>query len=86
MPKRGERLPWRVEYEYPPSDRCPDGIKGVEVRYDPETAAIFADTLARRGASGRVINRDTGKVIATFHAKSDDVTEPTEEPRHRWMT
>jgi hypothetical protein len=72
VPKRGERLPWRIEYAYPPSDRAPDGVKGVEVRRSLDEAAMVADDLATRGASGRIVNRDTCETLATFSAKPKD--------------
>lgn len=72
MPKRGERLPWRIEYAYPPSERAPDGVRGVEVRRTVDDAATLADDLAARGASGRIVNRDTCETLAHFSAKPKD--------------
>lgn len=72
MPKRGDRLPYRVEFEYPPSDRAPQGVKGTEVRGSIDDAAALSVLLSRRGASGRVINRDTGETLATFTAQTEE--------------
>lgn len=66
MPKRGERLPFRVEFTYPPSERAPRGVKGTEVTHDIAGAATLARDLRERGASGRIIDRRDGSVVATF--------------------
>lgn len=74
MPKRGHRQPFRVEYEFPPMERNNyQGVKGTLPCYDAAEAAFKAREQARRGASGRVVNRDTGAVLATFEPA------PTEE-------
>jgi hypothetical protein len=73
MPKRGATLPWRVVYVYPPSDRAPEGIKGAEAHYDADRAAMFANQVAERGASGTVSLRQadgTYSEVCTFTAKA----------------
>lgn len=65
MPKPGDTLPYRIEFEWPPSARAP-ALKGTVVRHDAEAAGIVARDLRQRGASGQVIDTRDGRVIATF--------------------
>lgn len=79
MAKRGQRFPFRVVYEYQPSQARPDGVKGRIPKGGQWDAEHEAKAIARRGGRAEVITvaeDGTETVVSTFEPRDpDDVEE-----------